>query len=303
MRKDFDHLLRNTFFLVWSPGHLEFDHDAVVDFCVYNNFGHLMVTETRWCRSAGWYESVMPGGHGDLKRLANKLHAKDILFTLHGRNTRIFHDDPLYLEPRPQGLVQAKDRNYCFIEPRSNLQLQVSARWIAIADLVGADGLYLDGCESGFASTLENPAKRLAAVLAGQRSVFEQLTRPMILQGSQTTDEFRDYWCLSGQRDPFDSIKRMGGYTYDRDGWNDVHIWRAEEALERGYPAQVGWIDFTHDATLPDGEVIEDQNPASMEKLCSFARLHNLPIVLAANLEEIETHPQRDEMLEIIRNV
>ncbi len=78
-RCDFDYLLRNTFFLSWGPS--DFDHDAVIDFCVENNFGHLMLFKQRWCKSSGWYESSMPGGHGDLKLLVKKAHDAGLIVT------------------------------------------------------------------------------------------------------------------------------------------------------------------------------------------------------------------------------
>ena len=302
MKKDFDYLLRNTFFLAWEKQQHTFDQDAVVAFCRENNFGHLMLDETKWCRSAGWYESVMSGGHSELKLLARKLHEHDILLTLHGEVTRIHRADPLFIKPRQPGLMQRAGDPYGYVDPRGELQRQISARFVAIADLVDADGIYLDWVAAGYAATLKSEsAEKQAAIVAAQRSLTDQLTRSILLQTAVTTDELKEYWCFSGQRDNHPNVQRLGGYNYTRDSWNDEQIRRAEEAISQGYPPQLGWIDFEHGVVI-DGKKIEDQNPASMAKMCTYAKEHNMPIVLQGTLRKIKSHPQKDEILSVIRD-
>jgi len=52
---------------------------------------------------------------------------------------------------------------------------------------------------------------------------------------------------------------------------------------------------------MPDGTPIEDQCVESLTKIRKFAREHNCPIILEATLDEINTHPQRDALLAILK--
>jgi len=299
MRKDFDMLLRNTYFMPWSRLGPAFDQNATIAFCKENNFSHFMLDETKWCKSAGWYESVMPGGYSELKQFVTKLHDADIIFTLHGRVSEINSNDPLFVQPRLDGLVNAKNR--VFVDAFSELQQQISARFVAIADLINADGLYLDW-SGAYSDLIDDPIRKREAVVAEQSSVINQLTRPMILQASQSSPELHEHWCLSGQLDHYPNVITSGKIKSTRDQWNDTYFLNAQRALKLSYPAQIGWLDFGHGITY-EGKPIEDQNPASLTKLCKYAREHNLPIVLEATLEEINSHPQKDELLTIIKTV
>ena len=300
MRKDFDMLLRNTYFPPW--GKLG-DHATLIRFCVDNGFGHLMLGESIWCKSAGYYESNLLGGYSELKTLVREAHDAGLLFTLHGRVTRVDADDPLAVEPRPTALVKNVGTSNYYINPYvGNTQKEISARFIDLADMVGADGLYLDGNDiySCYARLLDTPGLKHKACVDIYQITFDLLTRPMLLSGSQTTPEQREYWCFSGQRDHYLHIK-LAGNNYTRDTWTDEQFRRTIEALNNGYPGVVGWIDFCHGQKMPDGTAIEDQNAESLTKIRKFAREHNCPIVLEATMEEINTHPQRDALLAILK--
>ena len=296
MRMNFDYLLRSTLFL---PGAGPFDGAALIRFCADHGFGHIMLNERRWCVSAGWYESNFEGGYAALKRFVGQCHDAGLLFTLHGRCTRLEKEDPLLVPPRPEGIVH-KDGMFR-IDPFSDLQKKIAWRWIDVADLVGADGIYLDGADTGAKLYDKATPQYQEAIVASQRAVIDQLSRPMLLQTSNTTDELHEHWCWSGQRDHYPNVY-AGGWDNTREQWNkQAHIGKAKEALANGYPAQVGWLDFAHGRTTKDGRPIEDQNPASLSLVCDFAREHNLPIVMETTLEEVDSHPQRDELLKILK--
>lgn len=300
MRRDFDMLLRNTFFLPW--GKLG-DHATLIQFCVDNGFGHLMLGELVWCKSAGYYESNLPGGHSELKTLVKEAHDAGLIFTLHGRVTRVDADDPLAVEPRPAALVKNVGTANYYVNPYvGNTQKEISARFIDLADMVGADGLYFDGADeySCYAKLLDTTELKHKACVDILQTALDYLTRPMLLSASITTNEQREYWCFSGQRDHYINIKRMWP-QFTRDSWTEEQFKTTIKALSDGYPGVVGWIDFCHGEKMPDGTPIEDQNAESLASIRNFAREHNCPIVLETTLNEINTHPQRDTLLAVLR--
>jgi len=301
MRKDFDMLLRNTYFLPWGT----FNANGVLSVLRQGGFGHFMLGNSLWSKSpAGWYESAFPGGYKALKEFVNRLHDNDILFTLLSYLTLIGKNDPWYIEPRPAGVIQtpatATLGDYCVVDPYSDAQRQISARLAAVADLVGADGVYLDGIEQGFAQTISNSAEKEEAI-AKVAETFVTQAKSLILQVSHPIPAYKDYWCLSGERDCYYVVKRGGLFTGTRDEWTVRHISFAEQQMNAGYPGQTGWTDFAYGKTMPDGTPIEDQTPETLAKLCDWAKGHNLPIVLESTLEDIDSHPQSDELLAIFK--
>jgi len=290
MRKHFDYLLRSTYFLVGN-GPL----DGVIETCKDLGFRHLLLGQYCWSRSTGWYESSLPGGHGDLKRFIQDCHAEDILVSLHTRTTRVTVEDPLVIEPKHPDLEFDGSRHW--VDPYSPLHDAMAARLVAVADLVGADGLYLDGAEMAVRNHRDKPA---TAIIAGQKAVIDKLTRPMLLQSSSSPSELHEYWSWVGQLDHYINRKKVG-FEGTRDDWYEQYFRFVNQALSRGYPSQLGWIDVGHGQTA-GGEPIEDQSPESLKKLTDWAAAHNVPIVLETTLEEFESHPQVDELEEVIRN-
>ena len=290
MRKHFDYLLRSTLFV--NMGSL----DGALALCKELGFRHLMLGERTWSKSSGWYECAFSGGYQSLKRYIQECHDADTLVTLHTRTTRVSNGDAMAVEPVHPELE--KDGNYLFVDPYSSLHKEMAARLVEVADLVNADGIYLDGAE---VAARNYPNKVLAAINTGQRDVFANLTRPMLLQSSSTNaGEVREYWAWKGQLDHYPNRVRCG-FEGTRAEWNQKYFESVQDALSRGFPSQVGWIDVGHGLSH-QGKPIEDQTPESMQELCDYAMTHNVPIVLETPLDELETHPKRDEIKDIIRN-
>jgi len=288
MRKHFDFLRRSTFFLANGP------MGDVIALCRELGFGHILLGEHTWSRASGWYESSLPGGHGDLKRFVREAHKANLLVSLHTRTTRVGNGDPL-VEMPVHGELEV-DGNLYYVDPYSKLQGEMAARLVAVADLVLADGLYLDGAET---AARKYPDGIGAAITTCQNAVITRLTRPMLMQSSSTLTTLFDWWCFKGQIDHY-IHKVKAGWEGTRAEWNEQYIKYAQQAMAQGYPAQLGWIDVGHGQTH-QGKPIEDQSPESLQQLCDWATDHNVPIVLQTTLEELDTHPKRDEIKAVIK--
>lgn len=282
-----------TYFAVGSDS---FDPDWAIQFCKDNGFGQLMLSEYLWTYGPAMQQSRFKSGHKRLKELILAAHDSDLKVMLHARVTEIGSNDPLSIKPWPYGVV--KHKNTLFIDPRSELQKAAGQNLAVLAHLLGADGLYLDG--GGLASIwADTYSQQYYAMIRLQHlSVIESTTKRLEYQFGCTpriNSDYADMVSAVGQRDTYHNVYKNGAFNGTRSAWNDMQIAKANDAEAVGLPAQLGWTDFY------SGPDCEDQTPEHMQQLCDKAREKGWPLVLQASRSDIETHPERDEILEVIR--